>query len=257
MKTFKNKYFEFTPNWSGFDIKYHIAGYFDRRPMLQIYFIWGKLFLYLPWLHYKLVEEDKTIQEKRKDKLNNLEGKIIKKKLVKKYYDNCCESPRYGIYYHMNQLGICYGKKTKLYDMPWILDWVRTSALRIDGTWEHEGVLPTLDNIKKTKDFWDESKWKGILFQEKHPYRYITKNGNVQDVIATIRVEEREWRLKWFKWFKWIRKIRRDIEIDFSSDIGEKKGSYKGGCVGCSYEMLKKETPFETLKRMERERIFK
>jgi hypothetical protein len=256
MKTFKNKYFEFTPKWSGFNITYHVAGYFDPRAMLQVYFIWGKFFLYLPWKHYKLIEKTKTIQEKRKEKLNNLNGIITKNKKIKKYYTDCCEAPRYGIYFHMNQLGLCYGKNTNLYDMPWSLDWVRTSALKIDGTWEHETKLSRL-GATGTKNFWDESKWQGILFQEKHPYRYITKNGDIQDVTATIRVEEREWRWKWFKWLKWIRKIRKDIEIDFSNEIGEKKGSYKGGCVGCSYEMLPNEKPLETLKRMERERIFK
>ena len=37
MKTFKNKYFEFTPEWSGFDIKYHVASYFDLYAMLQLH----------------------------------------------------------------------------------------------------------------------------------------------------------------------------------------------------------------------------
>ena len=40
-KTIKGKHFEFTPEWSGLHLKYHVAGYFDSRPQLQIYFIWN------------------------------------------------------------------------------------------------------------------------------------------------------------------------------------------------------------------------
>ena len=251
-KTYKSSWYEFTPSWSGFALNYDIAGYYTRHPVLQIYLIWGKLFLYLPWYHYKKIKREKTLKEQRFDKLKILRDPNYKPKEVykKQYYDEC-DPPSYGIYIHMNQLGIKYGTKTKLIDFPWLLDWVRTSALRIDGEWEHDKK-----GSKDSKNFWDIEKWKNILFIEKHPYRYITKNGKIQDCIATIRVEEREWRWKWFKWLKYTRKIRRDIEIDFSDDIGEKKGTYKGGCTGCSYEMLKNETPYETLKRMEKERKF-
>ena len=53
-KTHKSTWYEFTPTWSGFHISYDIAGYYTTRAMLQIYLIWGKLFLYLPWRHYEL-----------------------------------------------------------------------------------------------------------------------------------------------------------------------------------------------------------
>src|ERR1035437_2719666 len=98
IKTYKTKYFEFTPDWSGFSIKYHVAGYFDSNPSLQIYFIWGMLFLYLPWKHYKTVEVDKPENEKRKDKLNKLLYPNFKenKKYIKELYDEC-QTPSYGI----------------------------------------------------------------------------------------------------------------------------------------------------------------
>ena len=251
MKTYKNKYFEFTPEWSGFDIKYHVAGYFDTYAILQIYFIWGKLFLHLPWRHHKKVKREKSIKESRKDKLQKFSNPKFKPKEVyeKKYY-NCSDPPWYGLYFHNNQLGVCIGK-TYLYDLPWSLDWIRTSALTKDGKWLHE------TNKNRNQDFWDENKWKDILYYEVHPYKYTTKYDEIQNCTATIRVEEREWRCKWFKWLKYARKIRKDIEVNFSEDIGEKKGSWKGGCVGCSYEILKNETPYECLKRMERERTFK
>lgn len=250
-KTYKTKWYEFTPEWSGFNLKYHIAGYDDPRPMLQIYIIWGKLFLYLPWYHYKKVEIEKNLKQKRKDKLkilSNSKDKIKPKPIYKSlYYDT--EPPIYGIYFHMNQFVICYGEKTKFFDLPWAWDWIRTSFLKKDNTWEHE----TKHN---RKDFWNEKKWKNLLFEESYPYTYITKNGTVQNVISTIKVVEREWRWKWFKWFKYIKRINKVIDIEFNKEVGEESGSWKGGVVGCSYTMLKKETPYQTLKRMEKERKF-
>ena len=39
-------------------------------------------------------------------------------------------------------------------------------------------------------------------------------------------------------------------------EVGKKKGSWKGGCIGCSYDSKPGETPEECLKRMEKERKF-
>lgn len=248
-REFKNKYFEFTSGWSGFDLKYHIAGYYESGAMLQIYFIWGKLFIYLPWRHYKKVPRELTEKEKRFDKLNKIKDPNFKSKIryKKELYDET-DPPVYGAYIHQNQFWICLGEKRKNFSFPWDYEWIRTSALRKDGTWEHE----TKGN---RKDFW-EKEWKDILFNETHPYKYITKSGEEQNAIATISVREREWRWKWFKWLKITRKIVKDIDIEFSDEIGEGKGSWKGGCLGCDYKMLPNETPYETLKRMERERKF-
>jgi len=249
-KTYKSSWYEFTPDWSGFSLKYELAGYFEHKPTIQIYLIWGKLFLYMPWSHYKKTERAKTLKERRKDKLDSLCGKKIKKVYSKELYDES-DPPQYGIYFYMNQFGINYGYKTKLYDMPWMLDWIRCSALRKDGKWENE------TKKDRNKNFWDKEKWEGILFSETYPYLYTTTDEEEQHCLATIRVEEREWRWKWFKWLKCTREIYKCIDVEFSTDIGERKGGWKGGCTGCSYEMKKNETPFQTLKRMEKERRFR
>ena len=251
MKTYKGKWYEFTPDWSGFALNYELSGYYDEKPVLQIYLIWGKLFLYMPWKHYKKVERVYTNKELRYNKLKKISNPKYKpKKYYTKtpYYDS--EPPRYGIYYIMSQIGINYGHKTKFFDMPWAFEWIRTSVLSKEYKWIHEN--------KKTKniDFWDKEKWKDIILYKTYPYIYTTKNGQVQNCIATYSIVEREWRLKYFKWFKPIRKIKKVIDVEFSTDIGEEKGSYKGGTIGCSYDILPGETPHETLKRMEKERKF-
>lgn len=89
---------------------------------------------------------------------------------------------------------------------------------------------------------------------EQHSYIYTLKSGERQERTATIQVEEREWRWLWQS--SPVRRIRRGIDIKFSDEVGERTGSWKGGCVGCGYTMKKGETALECLRRMERERIF-
>jgi hypothetical protein len=59
---------------------------------------------------------------------------------------------------------------------------------------------------------------------------------------AKTRIEERQWELGtgWFKWLSHFHKpiIHRSLDIDFSGETGKRKGSWKGGTVGHSIEML-------------------
>ena len=134
-----------------------------------------------------------------------------------------------------------------IFDFPWDWTWYRTSRLLADETWHHE-----ISGFKETRidaeslDIW----------YEEHPYRYVCNDGTIQDVFATVSVVEREWRWKWFKFTPFISKVSRDIEVEFSEGIGEGVTSWKGGVLGCSYDMKKGDTPFLTLRRMERERRF-
>lgn len=190
------------------------------------------------------------------------------------------EPPEYGFYLYspsdklvFTSFWLCLGKRKKCFYMPWDWDWVRTSALKKDGTWEHE-------TKKDRKSFYDDE-WKKILWIESYPYTYVLKKGKIQNRLAEIKVEEREWRWKGLKWLPFIRTINKTIDVKFKyngplkryvilekngfknpyfedevDEIGERTGSYKGGTTGCSYRMLKNETPLETLRRMEKERIF-
>lgn len=60
--------------------------------------------------------------------------------------------------------------------------------------------------------------------------------------VATTRIEEREWRLGegWFKWLSLFcsPKNKRSLDIHFSAETGERKGSWKGGTIGHSIDML-------------------
>lgn len=221
--------FRYENNWILFLIQparlsliYNVAGYFDERPNIHLALFFFELYINLP---FKSGIDD-------------------------------CESLSYGFYLYgiglhplwFDQLWIRLGTKSKVIEMPWAFDWVRTSNLRTDGSWEHE-------TRKNRKDFYEE-KWKGIIWNETVPFSYKLKSGEKQNVLATIKVEEREWRPQWFKWTKLFAKTRKTIDIDFDGEVGERAGSSKGGTVGCSYEIIGSETPLECLRRMEVERKF-
>lgn len=160
-----------------------------------------------------------------------------------------CVPPKWGIAFHNATFWIYRGNKWWTFNAPWQWQWVRTSVLRRDGNWEHE-------RKGDRKEFYKDH-WKEILWFETYPYTYTLKNGEVQERTATVGVEEREWRMNWFKWLKLGAKIQRTISVEFNDEVGERTGSWKGGTTGCGYELLKNETPLESLRRMERNRKFK
>jgi hypothetical protein len=61
-------------------------------------------------------------------------------------------------------------------------------------------------------------------------------------IVATTHIEEREWRFGtgWFRWLSWFRpaRVSRYLEIEFNAEVGPEKGSWKGGTIGSSIEML-------------------
>jgi hypothetical protein len=61
-------------------------------------------------------------------------------------------------------------------------------------------------------------------------------------IVAKTVIEEREWKFGtgWFKWLSLFRrpKIRRSLDIAFPKETGDRKGSWKGGTVGHSIDML-------------------
>jgi len=256
------KYLTENPEWVTFYPEFNSsmylekAGYFDERPLIYtsitqlialvaipalcifsfwfllgtplVFFGWGKLYISLP---IKTGIED-------------------------------CDSAGWGFDYHNNRIWIYIGgggnfeggKKWKTITMPWNMEWVRTSTKLQNEQWFHE--------TKNTKLNWGEGKEKigGCEWLEKnkwtetHPFLDKFDNATVQ---ATIAVVEREWRPLWFKWTSLFSKVRRTIDISFDKEVGEGKGSWKGGTTGCGYDIVEGETPYQCLKRMEKERDFR
>lgn len=83
--------------------------------------------------------------------------------------------------------------------------------------------------------------WKAL--EEACPVvRFSFEDYDGKVIVATTRIEEREWRLGAgsFKWLSWFRrpKIIRSLNLEFSDEVGPEKGSWKGGTVGHSIDML-------------------
>ena len=96
-----------------------------------------------------------------------------------------------------------------------------------------------------------------ILSQpEIHNFTYVLRNGTIQNRKAVIQEEEREWRWKLLLILPYPKRVSHYIEINFDDEVGEETGSWKGGTLGCSYQLLPSESPLECLRRMEKERKF-
>ena len=131
--------------------------------------------------------------------------------------------------------------------LPW--DW--GACVRSEVMNEHGKLVPACRDYKEP--YSDGRK----IFRS--PYTYVRKNGEVQKVEATYWVEEREWRWRAFHWLPFLvgpKKIHRSISVSFSGEVGEGTGSWKGGTVGCGYDLYPNEAPWDCLKRMEQERKF-
>jgi len=222
IKNFKeiNNYFFTFYFTKHFELSYSVCGYFSNRPRITISLIFFTLIIKLPFRN--------------------------------KWTDEC-DPPKYGIAIHHNTFWLYYGgkgnwggNKSFAWDIPFITkNWYRTSLLLKNGNWEHE-------KRGKSKDFY-HSKWNDVKMI--YNYDFLDKYDN-SVVPCEITVEEREWRPKWLEWTGLFKKVIKSINVEFSKEVGSRKGSWKGGTIGCGYNMLPNEHPLDTIKRMEKERTF-
>lgn len=175
----------------------------------------------------------------------------------KRFPHGDCDEPTYGIQVHDNTLWIMRGgngntngrNKWWTWDIPFF-------------TWKHiRHQVECKDGIlKDSKDLMRDSEGRWIPVRDNpelnvHEYMY-TDSYDDSKIPCKYWIEEREWRPKWLTWTGLFKKVKRYIEIDFEQEVGKEKGSWKGGCVGCSYNLLPGETADECIRRMERERKF-
>lgn len=136
-----------------------------------------------------------------------------------------------------------WNKIYKPIEFPWALTHVRTEHLMLDGSWQTE---PKWDSVNPTREDFEAQ-----VAKEIHSFKYVLRNGTVQYRLATIHVKEWEWRYKWLRYIPIFRHISRRIDIEFSNEIGERSGSWKGGTMGTAYKMLPNELPSEALYRFQ------
>lgn len=162
-----------------------------------------------------------------------------------------CSGPKFGFSFFGDALWLYFGKSSGRSDDParyiaWYLPWswehIRHDYLNPDGSLHHRALPSEYSPPEETK--------------RSYPYSYWRRSGEVQRRTATINGEEREWRWKWFTWLPWPSKIIRTINVEFSDEVGEGTGSWKGGVLGTSHEWKQGEVMEMALIRMERERKF-
>ena len=176
-----------------------------------------------------------------------------------------CDAPTWGIQIHDNTLWIMKGGDGNMNGgskwWTWDIPFFTKVHVRHD-------VVCNLANQDEPEDLrlvdyshlMSEKGEKYIpLEQNELVYKYhydYTDQYDGRVIPCVFWVEEREWRPKWLTWTGLFRDVRRYIEIEFKDEVGPQKGSWKGGVMGCSYDLLPEETPMDCIKRMERERKF-
>lgn len=154
------------------------------------------------------------------------------------------EWQRWGFSVCDDALHLAWNERSRVIWLPWFNQVPqRHEVRRSDGSWS-----PFVGS-------WEQKETDGRE-EFKVPYTYKLKRGEVQNRMATVYVERRAWRPRWFTWTSLFEESRQSISVEFSDEVGERSGTWKGGCIGCGYEMLPGETAEQTLRRMERERVF-
>ena len=153
------------------------------------------------------------------------------------------------IYYHERAIVFNWGRvkdnrrRGIYWYMPWDVRQVRHEVQRPDGSWVPY-VGAWTDKEPDGRQLWT------------FDYRYTLNSGEVQERIATVYVERREYRQIWLKWCPLFGRLRCAIEFSFDGEVGERTGSWKGGVIGSGENMLPGETVEQCFRRMERERKF-
>lgn len=158
----------------------------------------------------------------------------------------------YGAYVSEGTLFVHYGAQThssdtdqnKCFFLPW-RQWrfIRRSFYDLEGSHfltEWAGDQTNWQAMSAIKDAVPKAKFE---FQDYDD----------EKIVATTHIEEREWKFGegWFKWLSLFRrqKISRTLELEFSAEVGPEKGSWKGGTVGSSTEMIAGDSPETAFRR--------
>lgn len=159
----------------------------------------------------------------------------------------------YAAYLYENHLNVLYGVQTDDSEteqrwsafLPWN-DWrhVRLSLYDRDGKKFWEQIR---DDDKEGSSFKDGSYEKQKDAESKCPKRvFAFKDFDGEEIEVITMVIEREW-LRGrgsFRWVSFFRKpmISRRLDLAFKKEVGQRKGSWKGGTLGHSAEISEGET---------------
>lgn len=161
------------------------------------------------------------------------------------YYD---EHPReYGFSlsdgHFMLYLGAQTHDSVTTQSKSWFLPWTQWRFVRY--------TLYGLDNELLYESSTNSGSWEAKKSIPKAVFLFKDYDG--KEIQAETLIEQMEWKFGegWFKLLSVFRKrkISRSLDISFSEEVGPEKGSWKGGTVGHSIEMLPGEIHEAAFKR--------
>jgi len=206
----------FAPRF-GFEMLVSRGGYFDQRYAITLCLIWGVIHINLPF---------------------------------KTRIPESCDTPIYGIQIHSNTFWIHLGGKMNDWEQC-DSDWITWDLPYFSWHFNFYKVWNGSEWVLASKDYSEPYADKREI--QTHPYRYTLHSGEVQERTASVNLDRRQWHRKWLPFLK---KTSTSININFSDEVGEETGSWKGGCIGCGWDIKPNESMLDALQRMEAERSF-
>lgn len=175
--------------------------------------------------------------------------------------DCSLDNPSYGFSWRFGRdwgggdIHTNWGRRGKIVAMPW--GWHKRPAdyrreyLDCEGQWVDHRLQPQSWHSDDTRSEMGREPW-----SEVYPYHYMCQpGGEAQHVNATV-TRERCFRVYRVFGIPTRRKLQHSISVAFDQEVGNQRGSWKGGCVGCGADMKPGDTPGMTLRRMQVERRF-
>ena len=216
------KWFKLWKDWK-IDLTYRKCGYFDPHPEIHISMFGLHAVFVMPWTNDKWGDE--------------------------------CDPPTYGVQVHDNTFWLMLGGKGNMNGGSkwWTWDIPFFTKIHVKHLVEtKDGKMINSDLLGQKNpyiSYYDDER------VNKHYTKYIDSYDG-SEIDCVYWKESREWRPKWLTWTSWFADKREYIEVDFKQEVGRRKGSWKGGVMGCSYDLLPGETPEECIRRMEKEKDF-
>lgn len=125
--------------------------------------------------------------------------------------------------------------------IPW-LSYRPTAHQVFDG----DGQLVWEEQFQNTQQAKENNAKRFDLTQQLTHRQYLVEDSDGEEIVVRVHQEFRKWErgTSWCSWLSWFMKgiKHRTIELEFTKEIGQRKGSWKGGLIATGYKMLPNET---------------